>query len=98
MEPRATKGETKTRSVVKSIVWRLLCIVVSIIVSFFLTGNWDIAVAIGTIYNVITMILYYFHERMWNKIAWGIKSPGKKTKNQSLQNYSSNPLKKAKED
>ena len=64
---------TRKRSVAKSIVWRVICIVVSVITSFFLTGRWDVAVAIGTVYNVITMVLYYFHERLWNRISWGTK-------------------------
>ena len=63
--------DTRKRSVAKSITWRLICIVVSIIISFLLTARWDVAVAIGGIYNAITMILYYFHERMWNLIKWG---------------------------
>lgn len=65
-------NETRKRSAVKSITWRLICIVVSIITSFLLIGRWDVAVAIGGIYNVITMILYYFHERTWNSVKWGI--------------------------
>ncbi len=64
--------ETRKRSVAKSIVWRFICIVVSIVTSFLLTARWDVAVAIGSIYNVITIILYYFHERVWNRIKWGI--------------------------
>jgi len=63
--------ETRKRSLIKSITWRLICIVVSILTSFVLTGKWDIAVAIGTVYNVVTMILYYFHERFWNRVKWG---------------------------
>jgi uncharacterized membrane protein len=64
-------GETRKRSVAKSIVWRVICIIVSILTSFALTARWDIAVAIGSVYNIITMILYYFHERIWNSIKWG---------------------------
>ena len=64
--------ETRKRSVAKAIVWRFICIVVSIVTSFLLTARWDVAVAIGSIYNVITVILYYFHERVWNRIKWGI--------------------------
>jgi uncharacterized membrane protein len=64
--------ETRKRSIAKSIVWRFICIVVSIVTSFLLTARWDIAVAIGGIYNFITMILYYFHERIWNLVKWGI--------------------------
>ncbi|MBT8172126.1 DUF2061 domain-containing protein [Candidatus Bathyarchaeota archaeon] len=67
-------NETRTRSVVKSLVWRLICIVVSIITSYLLTNKWEVALAIGTIYNIITMVLYYLHERFWNKLKWGIAS------------------------
>jgi uncharacterized membrane protein len=64
-------GETRKRSVAKSIVWRVICIIVSILTSYALTARWDIAVAIGSVYNIITMILYYFHERIWNSVKWG---------------------------
>ncbi len=67
----ASSDERRNKNKIDCQVHRLainLHIVVSIIVSFFLTGSWDIAVAIGTIYNVITMVRYYFHERLWNKI------------------------------
>lgn len=63
--------ETRKRSIVKSIVWRFVCVVVSIVISYFLTTKWDIAIAIGSSYNITTMVLYYFHERMWNRVKWG---------------------------
>ena len=66
--------EARKRSVVKSIVWRIICIVVSIFTTLLLTGSWDLAVAVGTVYNAITMVLYYFHERIWNRIEWGRSS------------------------
>ena len=64
-------GESRKRSIAKSIVWRVICIIVSILTSYVLTARWDIAVAIGSVYNIITMILYYFHERIWNSVKWG---------------------------
>jgi len=63
--------ETRKRSIAKSVVWRLICIIVSVFTSFLLTARWDLAVAIGASYNIITMILYYFHERLWNRVKWG---------------------------
>jgi uncharacterized membrane protein len=63
--------ETRKRSIAKSILWRIICIIVSVLVSFILTTRWDLAVVIGTSYNIITMFLYYFHERIWNRINWG---------------------------
>ena len=65
--------ETRKRSIAKSISWRIICVVFSIITSLLLTGKWEIALLIGTFYNLTTMILYYFHERFWNRIKWGLE-------------------------
>jgi|WetSurMetagenome_2_1015567.scaffolds.fasta_scaffold1104554_1 uncharacterized membrane protein len=66
-------NESRKRSIAKSILWRVICIIVSVVTSFLLTGNLDVALAIGTVYNAVTMVLYYFHERMWDRIGWGTK-------------------------
>ena len=63
--------ETRKRSIIKSCTWRIICIVVSIVTAYFVTGKLDVSVAIGTVYNAITMVLYYFHERFWNIVSWG---------------------------
>ena len=63
-------NESRIRSLVKSITWRIICIAVSVVTAFLITSRLDVAAAIGTIYNAVTMVLYYFHERAWNKIQW----------------------------
>jgi uncharacterized membrane protein len=63
--------ESRKRSIIKSCTWRIICIVVSIVTAYFVTGKLDVSVAIGTVYNAITMVLYYFHERFWNIVSWG---------------------------
>ena len=65
---------TRKRSLAKTILWRVICIFVSIITTFVFIGKWDLAITVGTVYNAITMVLYYFHERLWNRIKWGCKS------------------------
>jgi len=65
--------EQRRRSLVKSVTWRIICIIVSVLTAYLLTNRLDVAAAIGTVYNAITMILYYFHERIWNKIKWATK-------------------------
>lgn len=64
-------AETRKRSIAKSFTWRIICVVVSIVTAYFLTGKLEVSIAIGTVYNAITMILYYFHERFWNVLNWG---------------------------
>ncbi len=61
--------EKAYRSVVKTISWRTVGTLDTIIISYFITGNLAMAASIGTIEVVTKMILYYFHERAWNKIS-----------------------------
>jgi uncharacterized membrane protein len=38
------------------------------IISYIITGSIKVALGIGSIEVVSKMLLYYFHERAWNKI------------------------------
>ena len=68
--------EKPYRSVVKSISWRTLGTLDTMIISYFVTGNLVMAASIGSIEVVTKMILYYFHERAWNKLSFGkVKAP-----------------------
>ena len=59
------------RSVVKTISWRTVGTLDTIIVSYFVTGNLVMAASIGSIEVITKMILYYFHERAWNRLKFG---------------------------
>jgi len=63
--------EKAYRSIVKTISWRTVGTLDTIIISYFITGDLGMAAAIGSIEVVTKMILYYFHERVWNKIQLG---------------------------
>jgi uncharacterized membrane protein len=67
--------EKPYRSVVKSISWRTLGTLDTMIISYFVTGNLVMAASIGSIEVVTKMALYYFHERAWNKCSLGRVSP-----------------------
>lgn len=68
--------ETHKRAWVKSIVWRVLGIVILGVISWAATRSWKEMTLITTVFHVIRVILYYFHERVWEKISWGrIKHP-----------------------
>lgn len=58
-------------SVVKTISWRTVGTLDTIIVSYFVTGNLVMAASIGSIEVITKMILYYFHERAWNRLKFG---------------------------
>jgi len=67
------KSEAHYRSVVKSISWRLVGTMDTIFISWLITGEVKTALTIGSIEVVTKMVLYYFHERTWTKIKWGLK-------------------------
>ena len=63
--------EKAYRSVVKTISWRTLGTIDTIAISYFITSSFAMAASIGSIEVITKMILYYFHERGWNKINLG---------------------------
>ncbi|HEY5689171.1 MAG TPA: DUF2061 domain-containing protein [Yeosuana sp.] len=63
--------EKPFRSIAKSVSWRIVGTVDTILISWFITGQLELAFSIGSIELVTKMILYFFHERIWNTIKWG---------------------------
>ena len=66
-----SKSEDPRRSIVKSISWRIIGTIDTVIISWLVTGTLKLAFSIGVVELFTKMILYFFHERMWNKIKWG---------------------------
>ena len=64
-------SEKATRSIVKAISWRIVGTLDTILISWFITGQITMALSIGLVEVVTKMILYFFHERVWNIIKWG---------------------------
>ncbi|PHR56027.1 MAG: hypothetical protein COA44_09165 [Arcobacter sp.] len=69
--------EKAYRSVVKSISWRVIGTLDTIIISYLITGSLVMAASIGSIELVTKMILYYAHERAWNVISLGRSTSSK---------------------
>ncbi len=64
--------ENKKRSIFKSIVWRILATLNGWIVAYLFLHNLSSSFKIAIVGNVTGFMLYYIHERVWNKIKWGI--------------------------
>lgn len=65
------KSERPIRSIAKAISWRIIGTLDTLLISFLLTGEVVVAASIATIDFITKMFLYFFHERIWNKINWG---------------------------
>ncbi|TMU50967.1 DUF2061 domain-containing protein [Flagellimonas algicola] len=64
-------SESPKRSIAKSISWRIVGTLDTIIISWIITGTLSLAFSIGLVELVTKMVLYFFHERIWNTISWG---------------------------
>ena len=64
-------AENPLRSIAKTVSWRIIGTLDTIGISWLLTGEVETALAIGSIELVTKMILYFGHERLWNKINFG---------------------------
>lgn len=63
--------ERKRRSIVKTISWRTIGTIDTILISWLVVGDINFAVTIGGVELFTKMALYFFHERAWNKINFG---------------------------
>jgi uncharacterized membrane protein len=57
----------KLRHILKTITWRMVGTIDTILLSWLITGNLETGVKIGGVEVITKMVLYYFHERLWYK-------------------------------
>ena len=55
------------RSLVKTVTWRLIGSMDTFVVSYIVTGTFEVALKIGGIGLCTKMIMYFIHELAWNK-------------------------------
>lgn len=61
------------RHLLKTISWRVVGTLDTIILSWIITDNWKLGLTIGGVEIITKMILYFFHERFWyNYIKFGV--------------------------
>ncbi|PLX89873.1 MAG: adenylyl-sulfate kinase [Desulfuromonas sp.] len=65
--------ETKSRSVLKAISWRTWATFTTAVIVFIFTGAFALAITVGLLEVFAKMGLYFFHERLWQKISYGKK-------------------------
>jgi uncharacterized membrane protein len=66
--------DTGKRSIAKAITYRVWQSVNTFLISLVVTGKIDMAAAIVSIEVVVKIVIYFFHERIWDKIKWGLKN------------------------
>ena len=61
------------RHILKTITWRVVGTIDTILLGWLISGDPTIGLSVGGAELVTKMLLYYFHERVWYKIDFGVK-------------------------
>lgn len=66
------------RHIAKTITWRIVGTIDTMVLGWIITGNLKFGLAIGGAEVVTKMLLYFLHERVWYKwIRFGLKEEEK---------------------
>jgi uncharacterized membrane protein len=65
--------DTKVRSLVKTISWRLTGTLLTFLISWAILGDIATSSAIAIIQLTFNTFAFYIHERIWNLSKWGRK-------------------------
>ena len=63
-------ADLRKRTIVKTMTWRVTASLTTFLIAWILTGDLLIGATIGGIETIAKIFLYYFYDRIWNKISW----------------------------
>ena len=63
--------ENRLRSILKSVSFRLVATLTTVVLVFAFTREITVSFQIGAVEFFAKIMLYYFHERLWNVSRFG---------------------------
>ena len=57
--------KSKLSSASKSIVWRVMGVVVKALITYAFTRNWIVTTQITIVHHGVFLVVFYLHERAW---------------------------------
>jgi len=70
---RCTVGERRVRTIAKTISWRVIATVSTMLIVYVYTRELALMLGVGVIEITFKLILFYTHERLWSNSRWGLK-------------------------
>lgn len=64
-------SDTGVRSLAKAVSWRVTGTIDTFLISWLITGQLLLASGIAFTEIMTKIVLFWAHERVWNKITWG---------------------------
>jgi uncharacterized membrane protein len=68
--------ERAMRSLGKVVTWRIIVTVTNFIGGYLASGSWMVGLGVVSFALVVNSVMYYFHERAWNRIDAGKEIKG----------------------
>ena len=66
-------ADSRRRSVAKSLSWRATATATTMLIVLAFTGQLDLAIAVGGFEVVSKLVIFYAHERVWQRVRWGLE-------------------------
>lgn len=63
--------ENRSRSAIKAITYRILSIIIDSAIAYTVTKSVKQTAILVLISNSISILMYFLHERAWNRVHWG---------------------------
>lgn len=67
--------ESHLRSILKAVSWRVSGTIATAIIVLLATGKWTLALFVGVLEFVAKIGIFFVHERIWDRITFGKKTP-----------------------
>ena len=62
----------KKRHLAKAITWRIVGTLDTMLLGWFISGDFKVGASIGLLELLTKMVLYYIHERAWYQSGFGL--------------------------
>lgn len=63
--------EHHKRSIAKTLGFHAIIIAADAVVVFLITGKYAVTLSVIIATNLVSGLIYFLHERAWNRIHWG---------------------------
>lgn len=67
----STRLQTNERLLVKTVIFRILAIIITFTISYIYTNNFRKSFKVSIFIETLQLILYFINEHIWNNIKWG---------------------------
>jgi len=64
-------NEEWKRSVCKTLSWRIIATCTTIFLVYIFTSQIVVSLGFGLIEMILKIVIYFLHERVWNRIEFG---------------------------